>query len=185
MAEIKNGAEVISVFPDRVKISVSDIESFKVGDELLSVGSYLKIFDHKDCSIIAIIENFSIEVQEADENGKREKVYIIEAVPLGFINSESVFVRGGNNIAIPPKSVEPATKDDIQKIYDDIKEDNRFCFSSLVQNPSIKVPVDGNKFFNKHIAVVGSTGSGKSHSLAKIIQKAIEVKNRLHWDFLL
>lgn len=177
MANIKNGAEVISVFPNRVKISVSDIESFKVGDELLSVGSYLKIFDHKDCSIIAIIENFSIEVQEADESGKREKVYIIEAVPLGFINSESVFVRGGNNIAIPPKSVEPASKEDIQKIYDDVEAENRFCFSSLVQNPSINVPVDGNKFFNKHIAVVGSTGSGKSHSLAKIIQKAIEVKN--------
>jgi len=111
MADLK--AEVISVFPNKVRISVNDIESFKVEGELLSVGSYLKIFDHRDCSIIAIIENFSIEIQDPDKSGKREKVYIIEAVPLGFINSENVFVRGGNNIAIPPKSVEPAKKEDI------------------------------------------------------------------------
>jgi uncharacterized protein len=34
------------------------------------------------------------------------------------------------------------------------------------------VPVDGDKFFNKHIAIVGSTGSGKSHTLAAILQRA-------------
>ncbi len=77
----------------------------------------------------------------------------------------------------PPKSVEPATKEDIQKIYDDIKKENRFCFSKLVQDTSIEVPVDGNKFFNKHIAVVGSTGSGKSHTVAKIIQDATDLKS--------
>jgi uncharacterized protein len=175
MADLK--AEVISVFPNKVRISVNDIESFKIDGEILSVGSYLKIFDHRDCSIIAIIENFSIEIQDPDKNGKREKVFIIEAVPLGFINSENVFVRGGNNIAIPPKSVEPAKKEDIQKIYDDIEEKNRFCFSKLVQDPLINVPVDGNKFFNKHIAIVGSTGSGKSHTLAKILHEAIRSKN--------
>ena len=177
MPETNTKAEVISVFPNKVRIAVGDIDSFKIADELLAVGSYLKIFDHNDCSIIAIIENFSIEMKDPDENGKREKVYIIEAVPLGFINSEGVFVRGGNNIAIPPKTVEPAKKENIQKIYDDIEEKNRFCFSKLAQDTSITVPVDGNKFFNKHIAIVGSTGSGKSYSLAKILQEAINSKN--------
>lgn len=177
MPETKAKAEVISVFPNKVRIAVGDIESFKIADELLAVGSYLKIFDHNDCSIIAIIENFSIEMKDPGENGKRDKVYIIEAVPLGFINSDGVFVRGGNNIAIPPKTVEPAKKEDIQKIYDDIEEKNRFCFSKLAQDTSITVPVDGNKFFNKHIAIVGSTGSGKSCSLAKILQEAISAKD--------
>src|SRR5690606_36311616 len=37
--------------------------------------------------------------------------------------------------------------------------------------------VNGNKFFNKHIAIVGSTGSGKSHTLTKDIQKAISEKS--------
>ncbi len=30
------------------------------------------------------------------------KIFIVEAVPLGFINPEGEFIRGGNNIAIPP-----------------------------------------------------------------------------------
>lgn len=177
MLETNTKAEVISVFPNKVRIAVGDIDSFKIADELLAVGSYLKIFDHNDCSIIAIIENFSIEMKDPDKDRKREKVYIIEAVPLGFINSDGVFVRGGNNIAIPPKTVEPAKKEDIQKIYDDIEEKSRFCFSKLAQDNLITVPVDGNKFFNKHIAIIGSTGSGKSYSLAKILQEAINSKD--------
>lgn len=170
-------AEVIAVFPNKVRVAVNDIEAFKIDDEVLTVGSYLKVFDHKDCSIIAIIENFSIEIREPDKDGKREKVYIVEAVPLGFLDAEDVFIRGGNNIAIPPKTVEPAKKEDIQKIYDDVEKQSRFCFSNLALDKSIKVPVDGNRFFNKHIAIVGSTGSGKSHSLAKILQEAIASKN--------
>jgi DNA helicase HerA-like ATPase len=177
MAETQKVAEVISVFPNKVKISINDIEAFKVEGELLAVGSYLKIFDQNECSIIAIIENFSIALKEEDKEGVREKVFIVEAVPLGFLNSEDVFIRGGNNIAIPPKSVEPAKKEDIQKIYDDIAKEKRFCFSKLAQDESISVPVDGNKFFNKHIAVVGSTGSGKSHTVAKILQEATSAKS--------
>jgi len=173
-----NNAEVISVLPNKVKILVRNIDEFKVKEELLAVGSYLKIFDKRECSIIAIIDNFTIEVDEnPNEKGKRERHYIIEAIPLGFLNAESIFIRGGNNIAIPPKSVEPAKKEDIQKIYDDVGQDTRFCFSKLAQDKKIDVPVDGDRFFNKHFAIVGSTGSGKSHTVAKIIQKAIEEKD--------
>jgi len=47
----------------------------------------------------------------------------------------------------------------------------------LVSNSEVQIPVDGNKFFNKHIAVVGSTGAGKSHSIARIVQSAVAAKN--------
>lgn len=176
MPEPKNKAEVISVFPNKIRIAVNDIESFKLDGEVLTVGTYLKVFDDDDCAIVAIIENFSIELQESDKDGKREKVFIVEALPLGLINAEGKFKRGGNNIAIPPKTVEPAKKEDIQKIYDDLEEQSRFYFSKLVLDKSIAVPVDGNKFFNKHIAIIGSTGSGKSHTLAKVIQNATSSK---------
>ena len=39
------------------------------------------------------------------------------------------------------------------------------------------MPVDGNRFFNKHIAVVGSTGAGKSHAISRIVQSAISAKD--------
>lgn len=164
-------AEVIAVFPDKVKISVSDIAAFSDGKSI-RVGSYLRITDSEDCALIAIIENFCIEV-----NDKAQRRHIIEALPLGII-ADGKFIRGGETLTIPPTGVAPATEDDIKKIFEDsVEPEKKFVFSSLVSNDKINVPVDGNRFFNKHIAVVGSTGAGKSHTIAKIIQSAVDAKD--------
>lgn len=165
-------ATVTGVFPNKVRIQVFNIEDFKLSEEKLSVGSYLRISDSEDCAILAVIENFNIE-QQIDSEGRK---YIIEAIPIGFLDNQGNFLRGGNNIAIPPTDVKPAPKDDIQKIYNAIDENKRFYFCKLAQDMSINVPVDGDKFFNKHIAIVGSTGSGKSHAVAKIIQNVLDSK---------
>ena len=168
----KMNAEVIAVYPNKVKISVDKLEDFKVADEELKVGSYLRIADNENAILIAIIVNFSIEVSD---EGKRK--YIIEANPLGILK-DGKFQRGGDSIAIPPKKVEPAKNDEISKIYEEsIENEEKLIFSTLSSNRDIKVPVDGNKFFNKHIAVIGSTSSGKSHTLTKIIQNAVSEKN--------
>lgn len=167
--EIK--AEVIAVYPNKVKIIVDRLEDFKLTEQALKVGSYLKISDSDDSKLFAIIENFSITVDES------ERKYIIEANPIGML-SDGKFIRGGDSIAIPPKGVEPATADEIRKIYEEsVKEELKFTFSTLLSNDKINVPVDGDKFFNKHVAIVGSTGSGKSHTVAKILQKATSDKS--------
>lgn len=169
MSNVK--AEVVAVFPDKVKIVVDDLENFRVAEESLRVGSYLKISDNENAVLIAIIENFQIQ---ARDDGNRD--YVIDAFPLGVLRDEK-FERGGDALAIPPKTVEPATIDDIRLIYGSaLPIDDRFCFSRLATNREVEVPVDGDKFFNKHIAVVGSTGSGKSHTVAKIVQNAVAEK---------
>ncbi|WP_255412273.1 ATP-binding protein [Dickeya sp. Secpp 1600] len=169
--DTKINAQVIAVFPDKVRIVVDDLENFKIAEESLKVGSYVKIADNENAILIAIIENFQIAVSA---DGKRD--HIIEAFPLGILRNGK-FERGGDSLAIPPKEVQPATIDDIKKIYEDsVPEKTSFRFATLASNISVPVPVNGNKFFNKHIAVVGSTGSGKSHTLATIIQKAVNEK---------
>ena len=169
-------AEVISVYPNKIKISVEDLATFRIDGEELKVGSYLRIADNENAILIAIIENFSIEVGVNKED-KPTRKYLIEAHPLGILRGDE-FQRGGDSLAIPPKKVEPAKSEEIDKIYQNsIEQSEKFIFSSLSSNPKIKIPVNGNKFFNKHIAIVGSTGSGKSHTVTKIIQKAVESKN--------
>lgn len=164
-------AQVIAVFPDKVRIVVDDLENFKIAEESLKVGSYVKIADNENAVLIAIIENFQIAVSV---DGKRD--HIIEAFPLGILRNGK-FERGGDSLAIPPKEVQPAAIDDIKKIYDDsVPKEESFRFATLASNSNVPVPVNGNKFFNKHIAVVGSTGSGKSHTLATIIQRAVSEK---------
>lgn len=175
----ENLAEVIAVFPNQIKIAVDNIDEFinHSGVKKVTVGSYIEISDNEDVKLIAIIENYSIEVTTKDDgSGNKEKRYIIEAMPLGILDSGK-FTRGGDNIAIPPKNAKVASIDDIKAIYESsIEEKEKFEFSSLSRNRDIRVPVNGDKFFNKHIAVVGSTGSGKSHTVSKIIQNAVSAK---------
>jgi len=172
-------AEVIAVFPNQIKIAVDNIDEFinHSGVKKVTVGSYIEISDNDDVKLIAIIENYSIEVTTNDDgSGNKDKRYIIEAMPLGILDNGK-FTRGGDNIAIPPKNAKVASIDDIKAIYESsIEEKEKFEFSSLSRNRDIRVPVNGDKFFNKHIAVVGSTGSGKSHTVSKIIQNAVSAK---------
>lgn len=177
MDDLKVNGEVIAVLPNKVKIKVDDLNAFK-GAEQLKVGSYIQIADNENSSIklIAIIESFLIEITD-----KGERKYLIEANPLGTIEDGN-FRRGGDSIALPPKEATKASMEDIKAIYaSGSNESNyeRFCFSVLAQSQKdrIEVPVNGNKFFNKHFAIVGSTGSGKSHTTAKVLQNATKEKN--------
>lgn len=179
-------AEVIAVFPNKVKIAVHDLSAFASVDsqlEKLRVGSYLEVSDDENVKLIVIIECYSIEYFEKriKEEGHEDKIlnnkrYIIEANPLGTIVNGK-FDRGGDSLTIPPTRVKPASFSDVLMIYQsELKLEEKFCFASLLADDKIKVPVNGNKFFNKHFAIVGSTGSGKSNTVAKVLQEAIKAK---------
>ncbi|PPJ45430.1 DUF87 domain-containing protein [Rhizobium sp. KAs_5_22] len=174
--EIAN-AEVIAVYPNKVRVSVDNLLDFQKAVDSLRVGSFLKVSDNDNVSLICIIESFSIEMRAVDGGADSKRVYMIDAYPLGTLK-DGRFNRGGDELAIPPKKVVPATKAEIAAIYADaFKAEDRFCFSSLTRQRDINVPVHGDRFFNKHIAVVGASGSGKSSSVSSILQKAISAKN--------
>lgn len=164
--EPKNTAEVISVRPNKIVIQVDDLNNFEVAGETLKVGSYLKVTSNESAVLMAIIENFSIAL-----NNRNERIYLIEALPLGILD-EGKFTRGGDSIAIPPRKVEPATIEDMKAIYQNFDSNKVFSFSKLAARQEIRIPVNGDNFFNKHVAILGSTGSGKSNTLASIIQKS-------------
>jgi len=137
------------------------------------------VSDNDNVSLICIIESFSIEMKEVKVDGviDSKRIYMIDAYPLGTLKNGK-FNRGGDELAIPPKKVTPASRDEIAAIYaDSFDPKERFCFSSLARQRDIKVPVHGDRFFNKHIAIVGASGSGKSSSVSSVLQKAISAKD--------
>lgn len=177
MTEEITYAEVIAVYPNRVRVSVDNILDFQNAVDSLQVGSFLKVSDNDNVSLICIIESFSIEIRAVDGGTDSKRVYMIDAYPLGTLK-DGKFNRGGDELAIPPKKVVPATRAEIAAIYAEaFKPEDRFCFSSLVRQRDIQVPVHGDRFFNKHIAVVGASGSGKSSSVSSVLQKAISAKS--------
>ena len=168
-------AEVIAVYPNKVRISVDDLASFRHAEESLRVGSYLKVSDNENVALMCIIESFAIEVRE-DKDGNTQRIYIIDAFPLGTLKGGK-FRRGGDELAIPPKKVVPATAKEVASIFGDaFEKEQQFTFSALTRHRDIHVPVHGDRFFNKHIAIVGATGSGKSHAIATILQAAVSAK---------
>lgn len=176
--QTRQTAVVNAIFPDRVTVTIFDLDSFRTKESPLRVGSYLRIVDYEDTVLIAMIESFTIVPGNSDEAGYEHRTYKIDGKPIGTIR-EGVFERGTDAISIPPKTVEPAHQDEIRKIFEEsIPEAEQFLFSHLASDLSIRVPVNGNRFFNKHIAVVGSTGSGKSYTVSKVLQSAIDTGNQ-------
>lgn len=165
---------ILTVAPDIIQIEVLDADQFKQDAKDFTIGSYLKISDDSNTSIIALVESFKIrETTTSDEAEDPIPSFILDAQPIGFLDEDGNFKRGGQQIAIPPSNVEIADDEILKGIYESVNDEVKFCFSNLAQNPSIQIAVDGDKFFSKHIAVVGSTGSGKSGTVARILQEGI------------
>ncbi|PIQ20615.1 MAG: Bipolar DNA helicase [Cytophagales bacterium CG18_big_fil_WC_8_21_14_2_50_42_9] len=168
---------IVNVSPSLIQIEVLDFDKFKHETKDFTIGSYLKISDDNQTSIIALVQSFKIK----DTNNPLNELgvispplFILDAQPIGFIDDCGNFKRGGQQIAIPPSYVEIADSSVLQKIYNTIATNKQFKFSKLAQDLKIDVAVDGDKFFSKHVAIVGSTGSGKSGTVAKILQEGIK-----------
>lgn len=169
--------KVTGVTPTLLTVEVVDVEGYhnQPVEKKLSIGSYLKISDDKDLTIIAIAQSFKVRdtAQTEQEAAPRQPVLIIEAQQVGCLEN-GAFKRGGQQISIPPSRVETATEDDLRLIYAGVEEPRRFSFGTMAQFPGVRVVVDGDRFFGKHIGVVGSTGAGKSCTVAKLIQEGVK-----------
>ncbi len=168
---------IISISPNLIQLEVTDLAAFASDDDnKFSIGSYLKITDGNDLSVIAIVKSYRIKdptpTHPMSEPGAARS-FVVDSQPVGLIENGK-FKRGGKQITIPPTSVEIAGKDVFEQIYS--KQDDATCFEigALSMNPEIRVPIDGDKFFSKHVAVLGSTGSGKSCTVVKILHESMK-----------
>ncbi len=166
---------ILTVAPNLIQIEVMDAEQFKQETDDFTIGSYLKISDEANTSIIALVQSYKIKETNtnASDSANASPSFILDSQPIGFLDDNGVFRRGGQQIAIPPNNVEIANEDLLKQIYASVEADKKFVFANLAQNSNIEIAVDGDKFFSKHIAVVGSTGSGKSGTVARILQEGI------------
>lgn len=169
---------VVTFEPSGIQIEIIDFEKWKSdnSNSQIKIGSFLKVLDGSGNCIVTVVRSFKMierKVPEAMEQNGYFGSFIIDTQPIGqlVLGTEKKFIKGIKNISIPPNGVSIATKDDLDVIFSN-EGNAKIIFSDLLLNDEINIGVDGNKFFSKHIAVVGSTGSGKSCTVAKIIQEA-------------
>ena len=166
--------KVISSNPGTIHILLNSIDDFERNKSKIKISRYICIEDGNDLKIIASIQDVSA-VQSNDANTIS---YTIACSPIGCYRETEdgiSFRQGGVNLPSPTEPVYIPDDEVINAIFSG-NDNFSFYIGSLSNNKSVKYFVDGNKFFGKHIAVVGSTGSGKSCAVARLLQIIMKIK---------
>lgn len=167
--------KVINSTPGTIQVLLNSIEIFDQNKSKIKVSKYISIEDGNDLYILASIQNVcAVQSKEADTIN-----YTVSCTPIGCYSETEdgiSFRQGGVNL---PSPTEPVYLPDDEVINAIFSSNDNFSFQigNLSNNNSVNYFVDGNKFFGKHIAVVGSTGSGKSCAVARLLQNIMKIND--------
>jgi DNA helicase HerA-like ATPase len=125
---------------------------------------------------VAIDEGQEDQLQEEESESVVNTVKVTLLGSLNLIGESMKFSRSINHV--PDIDADCFILKDAQLeqfmniISQSGKLENSFELGKYTIDESATAFIDGNKFFQRHVALVGSTGSGKSWSVATILEKA-------------
>ena len=187
----RNIGKVISVDSFRAYIRLDDdLKSlYKSGYEdifeVARINSYVIIPIGAD-RIVAMVT--SVRAIDETEFGKnKEAIFLTKsarylvATMIGTIENSGKYIQGVYNYPILDNPVWYVTSQDLDNIFDQ-KEKSTINFDDdyylpIGTSPSFsdyKIKINPDKFFGKHAAILGNTGSGKSCTFASIIQSMFD-----------
>ena len=166
--------------------------------EVAKVNSYVivPIGSDKIVALITRVKTFEDSEIEKSTGGIRfskSKRHLI-ATMLGTITEENKYEEGIYNYPVLDNPVWYIIKEDLEKIFDSSSKKNIDCqkdfYLPIGKNGSFKdydIKINPDKFFTKHSAILGNTGSGKSCTVTSILQslfnynysKEIDKENKL------
>jgi DNA helicase HerA-like ATPase len=175
---------VTSSAPSQISIEIDGLSNFEKNKVSLQVGKLLKIADGNHNYAVASIRNISGQQQKDSEGAGTAWKFTLDATPIGALVIEGdslVFKRGTQVLPVPTENAFTFELSDLELIFSASATFN-FPIGTLSGNKQVPFFVDGDKFFGKHVGVVGSTGSGKSCTVATLLQTAVGLskKKNLH-----
>ena len=163
--------------------------------EIARINSYIIIPVGSD-RIVAIVTRVKVQDETEIErsNGAitlpKSKRYLV-ATMIGTIQGNNSYLQGVYNYPVLENPVWYVVKDDLDKIFDtknesDVIDFEKDYFLPIGTSPAFsdyKIKINPDRFFGKHAAILGNTGSGKSCTVSSIIQTLfrfpfpIQIKN--------
>lgn len=136
--------------------------------------------------IVAIVDRV-MNREETDLTKTRGAIFLTEsnrylsATMIGTIESGR-YIQGVYNYPILDNPVWYVTREDLDIIFDqkqkggkiNFKDDFYLPIGTSPSFPDYQVKINPDKMFGKHVAILGNTGSGKSCSLASILQSLFQ-----------
>lgn len=183
--------KVISVDSFRVFIKLDeDLKGlYKSGYEdiyeVARINSYLIIPVGAD-KIVAMITRVK-SVDETELSKEREAIFLTKsarylvATMIGTIEGNTRYIQGIYNYPILDNPVCYVTRQDLDKIFDqqekpkiDYQRDYYLPIGTSPLFLDYEVKINPDRFFGKHAAILGNTGSGKSCTLTSILHSLFE-----------
>ncbi len=100
-------------------------------------------------------------------------------LPLGEIGKDGRFSRGVNRFPVTGAEVYLTTATQATDLFDRYRAGG-LDMGRLSNRPELKVYLDPNTLFSRHIAILGQSGAGKSWTVASLLQRAVKAMPRAH-----
>lgn len=168
--------QVLICSPTEITVSIDDLETFEKNKVNLQIGRYLQIAQGNNDFVIAVIRNVRGDMFTTGDEAVPGWKFSLSCQALGNICNE-VFQRGTVLLPVPTENVFVPDQEVLDKLFAG-GEAYDFPFGQLSVNKDVTLKVSGDRFFSKHIAVVGSTGSGKSCTVARILHEAVGIADK-------
>ena len=159
---------------------LSDDEGFEPvisnGDNSMltgQIGTHISLQQTGVHVIASVIANW----QEEDDDGSITRY--IECHPIGELLSENDFSRGVNQFPTAGAKVFPVCKDELKSLYVN-NEKYDFYLGHLRRHPEVNAYINPNPLFGRHLAILGQSGSGKSWTVAQLIQSTLRTMSNAH-----
>ncbi|HEX5683705.1 MAG TPA: ATP-binding protein [Ideonella sp.] len=164
---------VLSCAPEAIIVAVDSLEAFEKNKEGLQVGRFLKIAQGNHDFTIATVRNIK-GTNVTGPDGKPIWSFQIECQAIGTLVEDKIFDRGSLLLPVPTEHAFIVDTETLDKMFS-ANSDHNFPLGKLSMNKAIDLMINGNRFFSKHIAIVGSTGSGKSCTVASVLQDVVDI----------
>lgn len=133
--------------------------------------------------IVAMVNHVQTR-EETDMSKSNHSIFLTEssrylsATMIGTIENNKSYVMGVYNYPILDNPVWYVVREDLEKIFDQKRENEKIDYEHdfylpigmSPAFPDFKIKINPDKFFGKHAAILGNTGSGKSCTLSSILQ---------------
>jgi len=165
--------QVLSCSPAAIIVIIENLKVFEEHKAALQVGRYMRIAQGNNDFTVAAIRNVR-GVLSQDAEGKPKWQFHIECQAVGTLVDGKTFERASVLLPVPTEPAFPADKDTLDKLFAE-DADYHFPLGQLSMNKAIDMKIHGDRFFSKHIAIMGSTGSGKSCAVARILHDVVGI----------
>ena len=174
--ELKPVGRVTAVTGSKVTIELSTPAA---SDSGATVGKFMAVATASGL-IVGLITEINEQMLNSTDKAQAFR-NVAELDLIGEIHNQAASPEFGRGVSQYPNIGDRAvmlTEAELRLIYGSANGD-RVAIGHLQQNPNVRVHVDIEPLVNRHFAIVGTTGVGKSSGVATILRKIMDVRSNL------